>query len=58
MRSNCEECSNYIFDEEMEEYICDVELDEDELGRFLSDSRYECPYYRNGDDYKIVRKQM
>jgi len=42
----------------MEEYICDVELDEDELGRFLSDSRYECPYYRNGDDYKIVRKQM
>nr|WP_279230600.1 MULTISPECIES: DUF6472 family protein [Eubacteriales] len=24
----------------------------------ISDSRYACPYYRSGDDYRIVRKQM
>ena len=48
----------YTFDEDYEEYVCDMDMDEDEYVRFLSDSHYVCPYYRNGDEYKIVRKQM
>ena len=48
----------YTFDEDYEEYVCDMDMDEDEYIRLISDSHYECPYYRNGDDYRIVRKQM
>ena len=55
---NCETCTYYTFDEDYEEYVCDMDMDEDEYIRLISDSHYECPYYRNGDDYRIVRKQM
>ena len=54
---NCEDCINYYYDEEYECYTCAVNLDEDEMGRFLRGNFGECPYYRRGDDYTIVRKQ-
>ena len=44
--------------EEYESYMCDVNMDEDEYMRLISDQHYQCPYYRNGDDYRIVRHQM
>lgn len=54
----CDSCVNYVYDEEYEEYICEVNLDEDDMVRFMS-SRYEaCPYYRLDDEYAVVRKQM
>ncbi|HBN56899.1 MAG TPA: hypothetical protein DD414_08995 [Lachnospiraceae bacterium] len=56
--SKCEYCMNYSYDEEYECYICEVNLDEDEMGRFVSGNYRECPYFRMGDEYKIVRKQM
>lgn len=56
--AGCEYCSNYIYDEEFGYYICDVNLDEDEMSRFLSDTFYNCPYFQMNDEYKIVRKQM
>ena len=36
----------------------EVDLDEDEMARFLQDKFYDCPYYQLGDEYRIVRKQM
>lgn len=56
--TNCEYCMNYIFDDECNCYICDVNLDEDEMVRFLGDSYYNCPHFQFNDEYKIVRKQM
>lgn len=56
--SNCAYCANYIYDKESETYFCDVNLDEDEYYRFMSSHFRECPYYRSGDEYKIVRHQM
>ena len=47
---NCESCTYYAYDEDYECYICEMDLDEDELVRFLSDTHYDCPYYRNGDE--------
>lgn len=38
--------------------MCEVNLDEDEMARFMEDRFYDCPYYRLGDEYMIVRKQM
>ena len=35
----------------------DVDLDEDEYMRFLSSSEKMCPYYRNGDEYEVVKHQ-
>ncbi len=56
--ASCEYCANYIYDEDEEDYCCDVSLDEDELYRFYSSRYKECPYFRSGDEYLIVRHQM
>ena len=57
--TQCENCSNYYYDDELQEYCCDVNLDEDEMEKFLTDSfNGGCPYYRLEDEYKTVRKQM
>lgn len=53
----CESCANFLYDEEYDEYYCDVNLDEDEMMRFLSNQTRQCPYYNRYDEYGIVRKQ-
>ena len=39
-------------------YLCEADLDEDEMAAFLSNQRFVCPYYQTDEEYKIVRKQM
>ena len=56
--SNCEQCNNYVYDEDYECYTCEMDLDEDEMARFLADEYRDCPYYIPGDEYLVVRKQM
>lgn len=53
----CESCVNYTYDEEYDGYVCDVNIDEDEMMRIMSSKYKKCPYFRDGDDYKIVKKQ-
>lgn len=55
--SKCENCRHYEYDEYYEEYSCDVDLDEDETEKFMTDTFKDCPYYDPDDDYKIVRHQ-
>lgn len=55
---NCDYCANYVYDEDDESYYCDVNLDEDEYYRFMNSDYKECPYFRNGDEYLVVRHQM
>lgn len=57
-KSSCECCSNYVYDEEYGYYECEVNLDEDEMVRFLQDKFYNCPYFQLDNEYKIVKKQM
>lgn len=52
--TSCDYCANYAYDEESESYFCDVNL----YYRFISTEYKECPYYRSGDEYKVVRHQM
>lgn len=54
---NCEDCENYIYDEMYDSYYCDMNLDEDEMLRFMTGTIYNCPHYRPDDEYRIVRKQ-
>lgn len=56
--SNCDNCVNYVYDEDYECYVCDVNLDEDDMQKFLSGSNFECSYFRLDDEYKVVRHQM
>jgi hypothetical protein len=55
---SCEFCINYIYDEEYNYYICQVDLDEDEMGKFISNTFDNCPHFQFNDEYRIVRKQM
>ena len=56
--SNCETCVNYVYDDEDECYVCDMNLDEDDMVRFLTGTFDNCPYYQLDDEYRIVRHQM
>lgn len=55
--SNCEDCVYYDYDEDWDSYVCIMNLDEDEMVRFLSGDHRSCPYYRYYDEYKSVQKQ-
>ena len=43
--SICEECINFIYDEDLDEDICMINLDEDEYYRFLQSNEKECPFF-------------
>ena len=57
MAANCDECVYYDYDEELEAYCCTMDLDEDEMERFLRGANDDCPFYRRGDDYETARRQ-
>ena len=57
MQSNCDECVNYVYDEEDECYTCLVNLDEDAMYRFLPGTTSDCHSYDTDDEYKLARKQ-
>ena len=58
VQGSCESCAYYTYDEEYEYYVCEANLDEDEMSAFLRGAEFSCPFYRFGDEYAIVRKQM
>lgn len=57
-KTNCECCANYAYDEEYDCYFCEVNLDEDDMSRFMSGTLDHCSYFQLYDEYKIVRKQI
>ena len=54
----CDECVYYVYDEEVDNYFCSVDMDEDDYARLMGNSRQSCPYYRSGDEYEVVWHQM
>ena len=57
MITNCEFCAFYILDDDGYGE-CEVNLDEDEMARFITGTFSQCPYFQMGDEYRIVRRQM
>lgn len=55
--TNCEECFHYDYDEEEDMYFCNVDLDEDEMERFLRGDSRNCPFYHRGNDYTTAHRQ-
>lgn len=58
MASNCESCVNFVYDDQEECYCCDMNLDEDDMVKFLTGNFENCPYYQLDDEYAVVRHQM
>ena len=53
----CDTCNKLVYDEELEEYVCDMDLDEDDLARLYSSHYRECPYYQSDNEYEVVKHQ-
>ncbi len=56
--SNCESCVFYDYDDELDSYVCEMNLDQDDLDKFLRGTTQNCPFYRFYDEYKSVHKQI
>ena len=56
-QTSCEYCSNYIFDEDEDDYDCVVSMDEDDVARMAGRRDSGCSYFQFDDEYKIVRRQ-
>ena len=57
MPARCEDCIHYDYDEEYDMEVCRMDLDEDEMQKYLAMRSAECPYFRFYDEYKSVQKQ-
>ena len=57
MSNICEDCVCYDYDQELEAFVCTMDLDEDEMERFLRGTGTACPFYRPGGDYKTASRQ-
>ena len=55
--NQCDTCWYFDYDEEYDEYYCMMDLDEDEVYRISVSPSQQCPYYRQGDDYTLARRQ-
>ena len=53
----CESCAYFEFDDEANCFVCTMNLDEDEMQRFLQQQTKECSYYKFFDEYDLSRKQ-
>lgn len=56
--TSCDTCAYLEYDEDDEAYYCSMDVDEDDFVRMSANGFKGCPYYRDGDEYKVVRKQM
>lgn len=54
----CDECYNYVYDEEIDDYVCCVSMDMDEMEHFMRRGSVGCPYFRFDNEYKTVNKQI
>ncbi len=56
MTLECETCYYYDYIEEFDCFTCLMEIDQDDMARVMA-NHSRCPYYRQGDDYYLARKQ-
>jgi hypothetical protein len=54
---SCEFCAHYEYDDKMDCYVCEMNLDEDEMVLFLQHQYTACPYFSFSDDYKLAGRQ-
>ena len=55
---NCDTCAYYMYDEEDDAWYCEADLDEDDVASLRGRTLGGCRFYRNGDEYAVVRHQI
>ena len=55
--SECDTCWYFDYDEEEDCMYCMMDLDEDEVYHISTSPSGHCPYYRQGDEYTLARRQ-
>ena len=58
MSVSCDTCAYLEYDEDDEAWYCSVDMDEDDYGYLQQSGFRGCPYYTDGDEYKVVRHQL
>ena len=58
MQTSCDYCAYNEYDEVADEYFCSVNMEEDDMAKFVQSSYKNCPFFKSGDEYKVVRHQM
>ncbi|MDO5409035.1 MAG: DUF6472 family protein [Lachnospiraceae bacterium] len=58
MGNECDYCVYNVYDDEEDTYYCDVYLDEDDAAKLAQRQYSSCPYFKSGDEYAVVKKQM
>ena len=53
----CDTCARLEYDEQMQEYYCNANIDEDDMYRMMQGSQRDCPFYLLNDDYALAKKQ-
>ena len=58
--SRCDTCAYLEYDEDDDAWYCSVDMDEDDYARLYEGdtARKDCPFYLDGDEYKVVRHQI
>lgn len=56
--TSCDYCNNLVYDEEEEDYFCEVDMDEDDMARLYSSHYRVCPYFQSNNEYEVVKHQM
>ena len=51
--ASCDSCVYNVYDEDDEEYYCEVDMDEDDAARLLQGHYNECPYYQLDDEITL-----
>lgn len=58
VKSNCDMCEYYLYDDEYENYYCEMDLDEDEMFDFITSNIGDCHYFRYRNEYRSVNRQI
>ena len=57
VQGQCSMCAYFDYDDDYEEYVCIMNMDEDETARYYGSPHEACPFFRFYDEYQVVRKQ-
>ena len=52
--ASCDSCVYNVYDEDDEEYYCEVDMDEDDAARLMQGHYKECPYYQLDDELSLI----
>lgn len=54
---DCDMCSNFSYDEDLDEWCCEADMDEDDMAMLWNHPHAHCPFWHSADEYRTVKHQ-